>query len=95
MYDRDWLLDLTMPNPEVVYANIDRVHESENGFGIWRSINVDENTFQNVRGNYKYYFYKIYIYIYIYMDVCVCVCVCVFVCLCIVIILFLLSIFFK
>lgn len=39
------------PNPEVVYNNIQLVHESENGRGpLWQSINVGPKDFQHVRG---------------------------------------------
>ena len=37
----DWLLGLTMPNPEVVYDNIDFVRKNEMRTGVWDKIALD------------------------------------------------------
>lgn len=42
-----WLLDLTMPNPDVVYDNLNTVYENEAYSDYWRAI---EPVFEHVRG---------------------------------------------
>lgn len=45
----DWLLGLTMPNPDVVYDNIKVVHENEAHTAFWKSVELDESIFANIK----------------------------------------------
>lgn len=45
----DWLLGVTMPNPDVVYDNIQTVHENEAHGDFWKSIELDESVYKNVK----------------------------------------------
>eukprot|EP01035_Chromulina_nebulosa_P034394 gene34394-46136_t len=46
----DWLLGLTMPNPEVVNDNIQTVHENEMHSAFWESVELSEKDYKNFRG---------------------------------------------
>jgi hypothetical protein len=42
----DWLLGLTMPNPEVVNDNIRTVHENEMHSAFWESVELTEKDYK-------------------------------------------------
>jgi uncharacterized protein len=44
----DWLFGLTMPNPEVVYDNIQTVYENEAETPYWNGIEADDKVYANV-----------------------------------------------
>jgi uncharacterized protein len=44
----DWLFGLTMPNPEVVYDNIQTVYENEAETLYWEGITTDAKVYANV-----------------------------------------------
>eukprot|EP01036_Dinobryon_divergens_P027208 gene27208-35939_t len=46
----DWLLGLTMPNPEVVNDNIQTVRENEMHSAFWESVELSEKDYKNFRG---------------------------------------------
>lgn len=46
----DWLLSLTMPNPDFVYTDIELVHVNEKHNAFWSLVELDENTYKNIRG---------------------------------------------
>ena len=50
----DWLLGLTMPNPEVVNDNIQTVHENEMHSAFWENVELSEKDY-NVRARFVYY----------------------------------------
>ena len=45
----DWLLGVTMPNPDVVYDNIQTVHENEAHTDYWGGVELDETTFNKIK----------------------------------------------
>ena len=45
----DWLLGLTMPNPDVVYDNIKTVHENEAHTDFWKQVEMQPADYSNVR----------------------------------------------
>jgi predicted acyl esterase len=46
----DWLLDLTMPNPDYVNVNIEIVHLNEKHTSFWDQVELSDEQFNNVRG---------------------------------------------
>jgi putative CocE/NonD family hydrolase len=45
----DWLMGLTMPNPDVVYDNIKTVHENEAHTDFWKKVEMQPADYANVR----------------------------------------------
>mmetsp|Transcript_16047 Transcript_16047/g.11574 ORF Transcript_16047/g.11574 Transcript_16047/m.11574 type:complete len:599 (-) Transcript_16047:241-2037(-) len=45
----DWLLGVTMPNPDVVYDNIQTVHENEAHTDFWRAVELSDADYANVK----------------------------------------------
>lgn len=45
----DWLLGVTMPNPDVVYDNIQTVHENEAHTDFWKAVEMFDSDFANVK----------------------------------------------
>eukprot|EP01039_Chlorochromonas_danica_P009613 gene9613-10628_t len=45
----DWLLGVTMPNPDVVYDNIQTVHENEAHTDFWAQVELDQSIYQSIR----------------------------------------------
>lgn len=43
-----WLLDLYMPNPDIVYGNIQEVHENEAHTPWWTQIELTEDVYKNI-----------------------------------------------
>jgi predicted acyl esterase len=46
----DWLLGISMPNPDVVYDNIQTVHEHEAHDDFWENIELSNDDYKNMRG---------------------------------------------
>lgn len=46
----DWLMGLTMPDPDVVYDNIQTVHEHEAHDDFWKAIELTNEDYKNMRG---------------------------------------------
>lgn len=45
----EWLMGLTMPNPDVVYENIELVHENEMHSDFWNQIDIGPSVYANIR----------------------------------------------
>jgi len=45
----EWLLGLTMPNPDFVYTNIELTHKNEAHTDFWKQIELDADVYKNVK----------------------------------------------
>jgi|EP01033_Poteriospumella_lacustris_P000179 hypothetical protein len=45
----DWLLGVTMPNPDVVYDNIKTVHENEAHTDFWKAVELNDKDYSNIK----------------------------------------------